>query len=165
MVVICKKDWLATLLQENQNLIGFLPCAITVMKKGNDVIVGTGQPAVIKALAQSHKVADLANTAEQTIKEMIHESAGVAELKPTAVKLYSTMSCPYCKMEKSWLESKQVKHDVVYVDLNEQEANKMVERTGQMGVPVTEIQYEDAEPEFIIGFDKAKLAGILGVTL
>jgi hypothetical protein len=34
-------------------------------------------------------------------------------------------------------------------------------KTGQMGVPVTEIEYDDADPEYIIGFDKAKLASIL----
>jgi glutaredoxin/uncharacterized protein (DUF302 family) len=163
MVVICKKDWLGTLLKENYNLVGFLPCSIIVMKQDDAVMVGTGQPAIIKAIAQTKQLTELADNAEKVIKAIIHTSAGVSELKPTVVKLYSTMSCPYCKMEKSWLESKQVKHDVVYVDLNEAEANKMVERTGQMGVPVTEIQYEDGEPEFIVGFEKSKLASILGV--
>ena len=84
-------------------------------------------------------------------------------MKPTSVKLYSTMSCPYCKMEKSWLEINNVKHEVIYVDLNQNEAKKMVEKTGQMGVPVTEIMYDEGEPEYIIGFDKSHLSQALGV--
>jgi len=80
------------------------------------------------------------------------------------ITLYSTMSCPYCRMEKNWLDSKQVKYNVIFVDLNHIEAQKMVEKTGQMGVPVTEILYDDAESEYIIGFDRTKLASVLGVS-
>ena len=54
-------------------------------------------------------------------------------------------------------------YELVYVDQNRQEAEAMVAKTGQMGVPVTEIQYDDAEPDFIIGFDQPKLANILQV--
>jgi glutaredoxin/uncharacterized protein (DUF302 family) len=163
MILVCKSDWLGKLLEEDKNLVGFLPCSITVMKKDNGVIVGTGQPAIIKALAQSEKVATLAIAAEQVIKGIIHEAAGVGELKPTAVKLYSTTTCPYCRLEAKWLEDKKVKFNEVHVDLDEKEADDMVKKTGQMGVPVTAIQYEGGEEEFIVGFDKGKLQTILGV--
>ena len=73
------------------------------------------------------------------------------------------MTCPYCKMEKSWLDEKKITHELVYVDKNQEKAQYMVEKTGQMGVPVTEIEYEEGEPEYIIGFDKPKLAQILHV--
>ena len=84
--------------------------------------------------------------------------------QPLSIKLYSTMSCPYCKMEKVWLDEKRIKHEVIYVDLNPQEAEKMVAKTGQMGVPVTEIQYENEKPAFVIGFDTVKLSQLLGVS-
>ena len=80
------------------------------------------------------------------------------------VKLYSTMSCPYCRMEKAWLDEKKVNHDVIYVDLNPKEAEKMVAKTRQMGVPVTEIQYENANPVYVIGFDPGRLSQLLGVS-
>jgi len=73
------------------------------------------------------------------------------------------MSCPYCKMEKAWLDENKVKHEVIYVDLNQEEAQKMVEKTGQMGVPVTEIKFDEGESEYIIGFDKPKLSQLLNV--
>ena len=163
MVLICKPEWVKIVLANEYNLIGFLPCSISVFKKGNDILIGTGQPAVIKAITQNKDIAQLAAQAEGQIKDLIHESAGVKELKPTSVKLYSTMSCPYCKMEKAWLDENKVKHEVIYVDLNQEEAQKMVEKTGQMGVPVTEIKFDEGESEYIIGFDKPKLSQLLNV--
>ncbi|GIW61667.1 MAG: hypothetical protein KatS3mg089_0519 [Patescibacteria group bacterium] len=39
----------------------------------------------------------------------------------------------------------------------------MVLKTGQMGVPVTEIQFEDSNPEYIVGFDVPRLSQVLGI--
>jgi hypothetical protein len=39
----------------------------------------------------------------------------------------------------------------------------MVEKTGQMGVPVTEIIYENGEEEYIIGFDRERLSEVLSL--
>ncbi len=163
MILICRPEWIKMIIAENHNLLGFLPCAISVFQKDKNVLAGTGQPAVIKALAQNDKISQLASQAEVKIKDLINESAGVEESKPQKVRLYSTMTCPYCKMEQAWLERNKVNHEVIHVDLNQQAAEEMVKKTGQMGVPVTEIQYEDMEPEYIIGFDKPKLAQILDV--
>lgn len=163
MVLLCRTEWVKTLIEKDHNLLGFLPCAISVFMKENNVLIGTGQPAIIKALAKSEDIAGMAAEAEVQVKDLIHKSAGVAELKPAKVKLYSTMTCPYCKMEQSWLEEKKIPHDVVHVDLNQKEAEAMVAKTGQMGVPVTEIQYEGGESEYIIGFDKPRLEQILRV--
>lgn len=163
MILICRPEWVKTVLKENQELLGFLPCSISVFEKEGKVLVGTGQPALIKALTQNEPITELASQAEIQLKELIHEAAGVGELKPTAVKLYSTHSCPYCNMEKKWLDKNKVDFELVYVDQNQREAEAIVAKTGQMGVPVTEIQYDDGEPEYIIGFDQPRLAHVLGV--
>ena len=84
-------------------------------------------------------------------------------MKPKKIKLYATMSCPYCKMEHTWLDGNKIQHELVFVDLNPMEAQKMVEKTGQMGVPVTEVQYESKNPEYIVGFDKSRLTQLLGL--
>lgn len=162
MLLICKKEWAEMILENDYNLIAFLPCSITVFKKDKNVMIGTGTASVIKALAKTKTNFELAQNAEEEIKKIIETSAGTGPLKPTKIKLYSTTTCPYCKMEKQWLEQNKIEHELVFVDLNPGEAQNMVEKTGQMGVPVTEIQYEDAEPEFIIGFDKDKLSHIVG---
>ena len=163
MILICKKEWIKTIIAENYNLLGFLPCSISVFKKGQDVMVGTGNPAVLKGLSQNRRIYELGAKAESEVKKIVENAAGVEVLKPKKIKLYSTMTCPYCKMEKAWLEENKVEHEVTFVDLNPDAAQEMVDKTGQMGVPVTEIQYEELEPEFIIGFDKPKLSQILEI--
>ena len=163
MLLLCRKDWAQLVIKENYQLLGFLPCSISIFKKEKEILIGSGQPSIIKAIAANKTLSELAEQADKIVKNLINQAAGVGELKPKKIKLYSTMSCPYCKMEKAWLEEKQIKHDLVFVDLNQKEAEKMVEKTGQMGVPVTEIEYEDGEAEYIVGFDKARLSQILGV--
>lgn len=163
MLLVCKEDWVNDLLEEEHNLLGFMPCAISVFKKGDDVMVGTGQPAVIKALARTAVAAQMATQAEEEVKKLIHEAAGVEELKVKKVKLYSTTTCPYCTMEKNWLDEKGVKYEQVLVDQNQQAAEEMVQATGQMGVPVTALEFEEGESEFVVGFDRNKLSALLGV--
>lgn len=82
-------------------------------------------------------------------------------MQPTKVKIYSTMSCPYCKMEKSWLDENGIKHDLVYVDQDYAAAQEMINKTQQMGVPVTEITYAEGEPVYVIGFNKPQLSELL----
>lgn len=68
------------------------------------------------------------------------------------VKIYSTPTCPFCHKAKAFLKE----HNVKFVDVNVAEDDKardeMVEKSGQMGVPVIEI-----DGEFIIGFDEQVL--------
>jgi hypothetical protein len=50
---------------------------------------------------------------------------------------------------------------LIYADEDQAKAERLVKRTGQMGVPITEVLYEDQESEFILGFDRAKLGELL----
>ena len=65
------------------------------------------------------------------------------------VKLYSTPTCPYCKMAKDFLDKEGVPFAAIDVSKDEKAAREMVDKSGQMGVPVLEI-----ENTMIIGFDK-----------
>jgi len=84
-------------------------------------------------------------------------------MKVKKVKVYSTTACPYCQMEKAWLEENKIEHEIVYVDQNQNEAINMVRKTGQMGVPVTEIEFDEGNSKFIVGFDTPRLSEALGV--
>ncbi|MDQ7814396.1 MAG: glutaredoxin domain-containing protein [Patescibacteria group bacterium] len=163
MVLVCRPDWIKELLTTDRNLVGFLPCGISILRKGNEVFIGTGQTGILKAMLHDPNLAWLAAEADQKIKELIHGAADVGPPKPTGVRLYSSTTCPYCTMEKSWLDQNKVEHEVVMVDQDQEAAQEMVKKTGQMGVPVTEIRYEDDEPEYILGFDRDRLGQILGV--
>jgi len=64
-------------------------------------------------------------------------------------------------MEKAWLDENNIKHELVYVDQDHAAVHEMIEKTGQMGVPVTEISYAEKEPMYILGFDKSYLTELL----
>ena len=72
------------------------------------------------------------------------------------VKVYSTQTCPWCVKVKEWLKEKNVEFEEVNDGQDKEAAKEMVEKTGQMGVPVTEI-----DGQFVIGFDEAKLKELL----
>ena len=65
------------------------------------------------------------------------------------VKVYSTKTCPWCHKVKELLNEKKVKFENIDVGADQKAANEMVEKSGQMGVPVTDI-----DGTIIIGFDK-----------
>ena len=64
-------------------------------------------------------------------------------------KVYSTKTCPWCKKVKEFLYEKNVKFENIDVGVDQKAANEMVEKSGQMGVPVTDIN-----GTIIVGFDK-----------
>ena len=64
------------------------------------------------------------------------------------VKVYSTSTCPYCQMVKDFLKKNKVKFEDIDVSTNMEAAQEMVEKTGQMGVPVTEI-----DGKIIVGYN------------
>lgn len=72
------------------------------------------------------------------------------------VKIYSTPTCVYCKSLKEYFTEKNIKFEEVDVSENEKELEKMVAISGQMGVPVVEI-----DDNVVIGFDKTKIDEIL----
>ena len=74
------------------------------------------------------------------------------------VKVYSTKTCPYCDMEKDFLREHKIEFEDIDVSVNQEAANEMVEKSGQMGVPVTEI-----DGEIVVGFDKERLKRLLNI--
>ncbi len=164
IIHVCKPEWMGNLIASDLNLIGLLPCAVAIMTRKDDVMIGVGSPSVMASISQNPAILQLASQMEKQLKELIHKSAGVEVLKPSKITLYSTTTCPYCKMEAAWLSQRKVSYKEIHVDSDQKAAEDMVNKTGQMGVPVTAIQYEGGEEEYIIGFDKPQLAQILGVT-
>jgi len=80
-----------------------------------------------------------------------------------SVTVYSTVVCPYCKMEKQWLEKNDIKYKNFFVDEDEAAAAIMIKKSKQMGVPVTVIVPEKGKEKIIVGFDKPELSKILAI--
>lgn len=68
------------------------------------------------------------------------------------VKIYSTPTCPYCKLAKSYLDEQGVKYDDIDVSANSAAAQEMVKLSGQMGVPVIAI-----DDKVIVGWNKTAI--------
>lgn len=68
------------------------------------------------------------------------------------ITVYSTNTCPYCVMLKSWLRANEFDYKEVKVDQDRLAAQKMIEMSGQMGVPFTTIE-ENGKTTKILGFD------------
>ncbi len=77
---------------------------------------------------------------------------------PHRVLVFTTPTCPWCARAKSYLRSKGVQFREVDVSRDPSAARDLVRRTGQMGVPVVEI---DGRP--IVGFDQPKIDALLGL--
>ncbi len=75
------------------------------------------------------------------------------------IKVYSTNTCPYCTMVKDFLKEKGVEFDDINVSTDREAAEKMIEKSGQMGVPQTEIN-----GKIIVGFNKAAIEKELAQT-
>lgn len=73
------------------------------------------------------------------------------------IKVYSTPTCPYCTMAKKYFDSKSVAYESYDVSTDREAAKTMVEKSGQRGVPVI-----DMDGQIIVGFDKVKIESILG---
>jgi len=72
------------------------------------------------------------------------------------IKVYTTPTCPWCQAAKDFLRQKQLAFEEIDVSQNEEALNYIVEKTGQLGVPVIEI-----DNQFVVGFDKPKLEELL----
>lgn len=73
-------------------------------------------------------------------------------MKGREVKVYSTPTCPYCRLVKDYLSSKGIAYQSFDVASSSLAREEMVALSGQMGVPVIVI-----DGEVIIGFDKSRI--------
>jgi glutaredoxin 3 len=76
--------------------------------------------------------------------------------KDKKIKVYSTPSCIYCKMAKEFLKEKGIKFEDIDVSEDQEKAKEMVEKSGQMGVPVINIG-----GKIVIGFDQEKIEELI----
>jgi len=74
------------------------------------------------------------------------------------VKVFSTPSCPYCVTLKEFLKEHDVEFEDIDVSQDKVALDEMVKKSGQMGVPVVDI-----DGQTIVGFDKEKICELLNI--
>ena len=75
-----------------------------------------------------------------------------------SVKVYSTSTCPWCIRAKQFLKDNNIEFENFDVSQDRAAADEMMNKTGQMGVPVLDI-----EGEIIVGFDQERIKAALGL--
>ncbi len=68
------------------------------------------------------------------------------------VKIYTTPTCPWCKKTKEFFKENNVEYEEIDVTTNQEAQKEMIDKSGQMGVPVIEV-----DGEIIVGYDVEKL--------
>lgn len=79
-----------------------------------------------------------------------------------SVTIYTTKICGFCKAVKSFFDENGVEYTEIDVGADRDKAREMIEKSGQMGVPVTVIK-EGGNEELVVGFDKQRLAAALNI--
>lgn len=79
----------------------------------------------------------------------------------TKITIYSTTTCPYCKMLKKYLNEKGVAFEDVLLDEHPDQIQTSVDGCGSQGVPCTHIEKDDGTVVNILGFDRAKIDAAL----
>lgn len=74
------------------------------------------------------------------------------------VKVYSTKACPWCQRLKEFLKEHNIKFEDIDVGADQKAAMEMIKKSGQMGVPQTEVN-----GKIIVGFDEEALRKELGI--
>lgn len=74
------------------------------------------------------------------------------------IKIYTTPFCVYCQKAKNFFAENNISYEEIDVTKDDGALNEMVKKSGQMGVPVIEI-----DNNIIVGFDQNKIKQILNL--
>lgn len=77
---------------------------------------------------------------------------------PMNIKVYSTPQCPWCNAAKDYLKSHNFEFEEIDVSIDPLLAEELIKKSGQMGVPVIEI-----DGEMVIGFNRELLDELLHI--
>lgn len=75
------------------------------------------------------------------------------------INIYSTKTCTYCKHAKEFFTAHNLPYQEFDVGVDIAKRNEMIQKTGQLGVPVIDI-----DGKVFIGFDQEAIAEAVGVT-
>ncbi|MFA6797233.1 MAG: glutaredoxin family protein [Candidatus Paceibacterota bacterium] len=74
------------------------------------------------------------------------------------IVMYSTPTCHYCNLAKEFFDTHNVEYTVHNVSTDIEKRKEMMDRSGQMGVPVIYIG-----DDMVLGFDEDKIKDLLGL--
>jgi glutaredoxin 3 len=72
------------------------------------------------------------------------------------VTIYTSSTCSWCEATKEYLSAREIDFEEVDISEDMRKAMEMVDKSGQQGVPVVEI-----DGEIVVGFDRARIDALL----
>lgn len=79
------------------------------------------------------------------------------------ITVFSTSTCAYCPMVKKWLNIKGYQYDEVNLDQDATRQQEMIQKSGQMAVPVTIIEKDDGRESIVVGYNIGQLVSATAV--
>ncbi|OGZ23096.1 MAG: NrdH-redoxin [Candidatus Nealsonbacteria bacterium RIFCSPLOWO2_01_FULL_41_9] len=76
------------------------------------------------------------------------------------IKIFSTPTCMYCQTLKAFLKEKNIAFEDIDVSRDQIALKEMVDKSGQMGVPVIDI-----DGQIVVGFDRNKIVELLKIKI
>jgi glutaredoxin 3 len=74
------------------------------------------------------------------------------------VLIYTTPTCGFCKMAKAFFKKNNIEFEEKDVTTDDKFQKEMIEKSGQMGVPVIII-----DDKIIVGFEQGEVSKALGI--
>ncbi len=110
-------------------------------------------------LIKDIKGCNTSNYYKSLFQNSLYVSSNSADEKgQKRVTVYSTPTCSWCTRLKQYLKMNNIKFRDVDVSKDQAAAQAMVRKSGQQGVPQTDIN-----GQIIVGFDKPKINRLLGI--
>ena len=82
--------------------------------------------------------------------------AGKKKISEKRVVIYSTPTCPICKMAKDYFKKKGITYQDINVAADKEAAHEMINLSGQMGIPVITV-----DDTVVVGFNQVELDKLL----
>ncbi len=95
---------------------------------------------------------------KSVFENLVHYAASGTEKPQKRVTVYSTPTCSWCTTIKNYLRTNGIRFKDVDVSKDQKAAEEMARRSGQQGVPQTNIN-----GQVVVGFDKEKINHLLGI--
>jgi len=89
-------------------------------------------------------------------KRVNRARAGEKKVSPKKVVIYSTPTCPICRMAKQYFSRKGISYQEINVAADKEAAHEMIHMSGQMGVPVILV-----DDKVMVGFNQFELDKLL----
>jgi glutaredoxin-like YruB-family protein len=122
----------------------------------------TSAPTILEFKFDKHTNSVKGCNTVEFFKSMIEKTQTIVNNSETPkaknVIVYSTPSCSWCTRLKQYLDQNKIKYRDVDISKDQKLAEELVRKSGQQGVPQTEIN-----GQIVVGFDKAKIDRLLEI--